>query len=69
LLDGEDLEALVAGAVGGFVEASFGGFFEHWLGGLLKAEEDADLGFVAFDDSAQVADWVFYLPRFFASQS
>jgi hypothetical protein len=56
LLDGQDLQARVAGAVGGFVEAGFGGFFEHWFGGLLEAEEDSDLGFVALDDSAKVAD-------------
>ncbi len=56
LLDGQDLESRIACAVGGFVEAGFGGFFEHGFGGLFEAEKDADLGFVALDDSAQIAD-------------
>ena len=56
LLDGEDLEARVGGAVGGFVEASFSGFPGHWLGGFFEAEEDAHLGFFAIENSDEVAD-------------
>ena len=54
LLDGEDLEAWVGGAVGGFVESGLGGFTEHGFGGLLKAEKDADLGYFADEDTGEV---------------
>jgi len=37
LLDGEDLEAGIRGAVGRLLEAGFGGLFEHGFGGFLKA--------------------------------
>ncbi len=56
LLDGEDLQAGLGAAVGGFVEAGFGGFAQHGLGWLFETEEDADFGFFAFDHTAQVAD-------------
>src|ERR1035437_4547965 len=43
LLDGEDLQLRVGGAVGRFVEPGFGSFFDHGFGWRLEAEEDADL--------------------------
>jgi hypothetical protein len=49
LLDGEDLQPGVGGAVGGFIEAGFGGFLVHGAGWLLEAEKNADLGFLAVD--------------------
>jgi hypothetical protein len=56
LLDGEDLQAGICGIVGGFVEASFGGFAEHGTGWFLEAEEDSDLGFLTSEDADEVAD-------------
>ena len=56
LLDCQDLDARVAGAVGGFVESGFGGFAEHGFCRFLEAEEDSDFGFLAFEGSTQVAD-------------
>ncbi len=50
LLDGEDLEAWPGAAVGGFVRTGFGGFAEQEFSGLFEAEEDADFGFLAFED-------------------
>ena len=56
LLDGEDLQLGVGGAVGGFVESGFGGFLEHGLGGSVKGKKDSDLGFFAAEDADEVAD-------------
>ena len=56
LLYGQDLDSRIAGSVGGFVETGFGGLVEHGSGGLLEPGEEADLGFVTLDDSAEVAD-------------
>jgi hypothetical protein len=57
-LDGEDLQARIGCAIQrtGFVETGFGGFAEHGLGGLLEAEEYADLGFLAGEDADEIAD-------------
>lgn len=46
LLDGEDLEFRIGGAISRFVEASLGGFLEHGLGGRLETEKDTHLGFL-----------------------
>lgn len=53
LLNGEDLQSRVAGAVRGFVESGFCGFLEHGSGGFLEGNKDADFGFFAFEGSAQ----------------
>jgi hypothetical protein len=38
------------------IEAGFGGFAEHRLCRFFETDEDADLGFFAIEDAAQVAD-------------
>ena len=55
--DGEELEAGVFAAVGGGVEARFGGLFLHGLGGFGEGDVDADLGALALEDSDEVADF------------
>ena len=56
LLDGQDLQLGIGGAVGGFVESGFGGLFHHRLGRLLEAEEDADLGLFAVEHADEIAN-------------
>ena len=53
--DGEELEARVAAAVGGGVEAGFGGFFLHGLGGFGEGDVDADLGLFALEDAGHAS--------------
>ena len=56
--DGEDLEVGVFGAevAGGDVEAGAGGLGAHRGGRLVHGDQDADLGLLAVDDVAEVAD-------------
>jgi hypothetical protein len=54
--DGEDLNARIAGAVAGLVEAGLDGFAQHGLCGFLEAKEDADFGLLAFERTAQIAN-------------
>lgn len=55
--NGEDLQARIfILAVKGFVESCCCGFGAHGLGGVFESDEDADFGFLAFDDAAQIAD-------------
>jgi len=37
------------------VESGLGDFFWRWFGGLFHCDEDADFGFLALDDAAEVA--------------
>ena len=60
---GEELETGIFAAVGGGVEASFGGFFLHGLGGCGKGDVDADLGALALEDSDEVADYGITPPK------
>src|SRR5579863_1417926 len=60
--DSENLQAWVvqvfraAFAPGRFVDSGSGGFGAHGFGGVFEGDEDADFGFFAFDDAAQIAD-------------
>lgn len=55
--DGENLQARIfILVVERLVEVCGGGFGAHGLSGLFESDEDADLGFFAFDDPAQVTD-------------
>ena len=55
--DGEELKTRVAAAVGGGVEARFGGFALHGLGGFGEGDVDANLGALALEDADQVTDF------------
>ena len=56
LLDGEDLQLGVGGAVGGFVKSGLGGLLEHGFGWGFETEEDADLSFLAGEYPDEIAD-------------
>jgi len=55
--DSEELEAGVFAAVGGGVEAGFGGFFLHGLSGFLEGNIDTDFGFLALEDTDEVSNF------------
>jgi hypothetical protein len=38
------------------MESGLGGFFLHRLGGRFYWDQNADLGFLTFDDAAEVAN-------------
>ena len=44
-------------SAGGGVEAGFGGFALHGLGGFFEGDVDADLGFLALEDADEVAEF------------